>query len=58
MIGADGRTATRAVKVGACDEERCEVTGGLAPGESRHRADPGRAEGGRPRPRGRRVSGA
>ena len=33
VIGADGRAVTRAVKVGACDEERCQVIGGLASGE-------------------------
>lgn len=33
VIGAGGRAAARAVKVGACDEERCQVIDGLAPGE-------------------------
>jgi RND family efflux transporter MFP subunit len=33
LVGGDGRAVRRPVEVGACDEERCQVVKGLAPGE-------------------------
>jgi HlyD family secretion protein len=33
VIGPDGRAAARGLQIGACDEERCEVRGGLTAGE-------------------------
>jgi RND family efflux transporter MFP subunit len=33
VVEEDGRAGRRAVKVGACDEERCQVVAGLAHGE-------------------------
>jgi macrolide-specific efflux system membrane fusion protein len=32
-VSNDGRAARRAVKIGACDEERCQVLSGLASGD-------------------------